>query len=291
MLYPYRLALEKTIPLSPSLVEASPTDRLLRLVCSVSDLFSTQPFPLYKDGRPTLLLLYRDVAYSWKDLADSFGDTIAAVSDHWPLSLYGTTGDRETGQLTIRREGGRGIIRLHSVSGRPFDSMEGLCLQLETESADTASSLAQVCSQLSPQAPLAALSRKLEPFLTGCSLLPTTGSAFCYLAWSEAEKPALLGLLSAAQKEQLWQTFLADGVQPLEFDWLWDAYCSGEAPHLLEWEMALRVVLEELGFSIQRQEGFFQVTDAQGQILRFDLVKGGPAEKIFLKLLFPLDWK
>ena len=55
--------------------------------------------------------------------------------------------------------------------------------------------------------------------------------------------------------------------------------------------MALRVVLEELGFSIQRQEGFFQVTDAQGQILRFDLVKGGPAEKIFLKLLFPLDWK
>lgn len=82
MLYPYRLALEKTFPLSPSLVEASPTDRLLRLVCSVSDLFSTQPFPLYKDGRPTLLLLYRDVAYSWKDLADSFGDTIAAVSDH-----------------------------------------------------------------------------------------------------------------------------------------------------------------------------------------------------------------
>lgn len=78
-------------------MEASPTDRLLRLVCSVSDLFSTQPFPLYKDGRPTLLLLYRDVAYSWKDLADSFGDTIAAVSDHWPLSLYGTTGDRETG--------------------------------------------------------------------------------------------------------------------------------------------------------------------------------------------------
>ena len=49
MLYPYRLALEKTFPLSPSLVEASPTDRLLRLVCSVSDLFSTQPFPLYKD--------------------------------------------------------------------------------------------------------------------------------------------------------------------------------------------------------------------------------------------------
>ena len=34
MLYPYRLALEKTFPLSPSLVEASPTDRLLRLVCS-----------------------------------------------------------------------------------------------------------------------------------------------------------------------------------------------------------------------------------------------------------------
>lgn len=109
MLYPYRLALEKTFPLSPSLVEASPTDRLLRLVCSVSDLFSTQALPLVtRTGRPTLLLLYRDVAYSWKDLADSFGDTIAAVSDHWPLSLYGTTGDRETGQLTIRAGGGPG---------------------------------------------------------------------------------------------------------------------------------------------------------------------------------------
>ncbi len=54
----------------------------------------------------------------------------------------------------------------------------------------------------------------------------------------------------------------------------------GEAPHLLEWEMALRV-LEELGFSIQRQR-VFQVTDAQGQILRFDLVRAA-RRKNFLK--------
>lgn len=289
MLYPYRLALEKALPSQP--VPGRPADLFLQLVYSVNETFSSRPFPLWEEGSPALLLLYRDVAYTWRDIADSFGDAVAAISARWPLFFYGTTGDRETAQLSIQREGERTVLRLHSVSGRPFEGMEGLCLRLETDSPAAAASLGKLSTQLSLQLPMAAVPRQYEGFLQGCSTLPTAGSAFLYLAWAEVDKPTLLGQLSPAQKKQLWRTFLADGVQPLEFDWLWDAYGAGQAPQLLEWEMALRIVLEELGFTVCRREDFFQVADSRGRLLRFDLVKGGPAEKIFLKLLFPLDSK
>ena len=259
MLYPYRLALEKgpshfRRPLAGGLPHRPVCSRL---VCSVSGFVLHPALPLYRTGGPPSCCstgMRPILGRTWR------------IPSATPLPRFPTTGrcpsygdNRRPGDGPTDHPAGEGpgIIRLHSVSGRPFDSMEGLCLQLETESADTASSLAQVCSNF-PQAPLAALlpgswnlSSQDVPFF------PPQGSAFCYLAWSEAEKPALLGLLSRRPEgTALANVFSRRGAASLEFDWLWDAYCLGEAPHLLEWEMALRVVLEELGFFHPAARGF-----------------------------------
>ena len=56
-----------------------------------------------------------------------------------------------------------------------------------------------------------------------------------------------LEALSARQKEALWRGFLQDGTQPMEFQWLWDAYREGAVDSLLEWELTLQLTLEALG--------------------------------------------
>ena len=50
-----------------------------------------------------------------------------------------------------------------------------------------------------------------------------------------------LEALSARQKEALWRGFLQDGTQPMEFQWLWDAYREGAVGSLLEWELTLQL--------------------------------------------------
>ena len=96
-----------------------------------------------------------------------------------------------------------------------------------------------------------------------------------------------LEALTARQKEALWRGFLQDGTQPMEFQWLWDAYREGAVDSLLEWELTLQLTLEALGFAVVNGAG--RLTGPDGSARSFDLIRGGPAEKLFLKILFPLD--
>ena len=120
--------------------------------------------------------------------------------------------------------------------------------------------------------------------------MPTEGSAFTYFSWfPEISSSQCLYALLAEHKMQLWQSFLADRQQPKEFDWLWDHYYFEGSHFLLEWELALRMVLERLRFQVERTEHNYRVLDGSGQECHFDFTRGGCAEKVFLKLLFPVD--
>lgn len=88
-----------------------------------------------------------------------------------------------------------------------------------------------------------------------------TGSRYAYLAWEEdAGVLDALEALTARQKEALWRGFLQDGTQPMEFQWLWDAYREGAVDSLLEWELTLQLTLEALGFAVVNGAGRFTVT-------------------------------
>lgn len=51
------------------------------------------------------------------------------------------------------------------------------------------------------------------------------------------------------------------------------------------------MVLEKLCFHVERGERSYRLADGSGRERRFDFIQGGPAEKVFLKLLFPVDDK
>ena len=104
-----------------------------------------------------------------------------------------------------------------------------------------------------------------------------------------SELKAKVTALTAEHKALLWESFLADGQQPLEFAWLWEIYYTDQTRWLLEWELALDMVLDQLSFQVNRDTNSFCLLDGTGRERRFDFTRGGPAEKLFLKLLFPLD--
>ena len=64
---------------------------------------------------------------------------------------------------------------------------------------------------------------------------------------------------------------------------------SGKWKLRILWELTLQLTLEALGFAVVNGAGRFTVTGPDGSARSFDLIRGGPAEKLFLKILFPLD--
>ena len=293
MLYPLRLVSEDKLSLSPAPEALTPAARFLRLMYLISELFDESPAVLYIPGGSTLTLLYRNVAYTYRDILDAAGPEAAALAGAASLRFSGTTAaNRETAELTLRVEDGGVTACRRSLSGEEFDQLSGLGIQVDWEDVDMAAHLAAIAAGLPHDAPCGVFDPEEKEFLRGSGLLvPTSRSLFAYFAWESVPPRQFLLFLSLKQKAELWYCFLKDRWQPLEFEWLWESYSDGEPIYLLEWELALRVVLEDLGFRLERDDARFQVLDGAGEVRRFDFAKGGAAEKLFLKLLFPLNTK
>ena len=282
--------LESGEPIPRGLYGWAPADLLLQVVAYANTLAEGEPSILYDRGEASFQVLYRGTPWLWRDLAEACGDAAAVVSATWPLTFSGGTEDRETVQLTFRAdEGGARTTAMHAFSGKAAEELEGLGIQVDARDSEAAFHLAELCGQVSRCRGIA--SRRIhESFLAGSQLLiDTPGSAYLYLSWEKQERWNLLRYLSLGQEEQLWHTFLAEQVQPLEFEWLWSAYQAGKPLLLLEWSVTLHRTLKALGFHVRQQAACFEVTDTKNNPRRFDLIQGGPAEKVLLKLLFPLD--
>lgn len=288
MLYPVRLIAQEPFGTINSNHRLLPSACFLETVHTLNILFDRTPAVLLPPSGKTTTLLYRDVTYLWRDIAQQVG-----MLGAWgPLGFFGTTQARETVELTFHLEGADLVARRSSASGREHDHLQGLGLRMEWRDRETAEQMAALAAAVPDRTSCCAVLGHKQGDLEESGLLrPTPGSLFAYLAWEPVSPLELLQSLTAAHKVQLWRTLLEDGRQPLEFQWFWKSYYAQDALFLLEWELALEIVLEELDFQVERAERFFRMTGPDGRERRFDFTRGGPAEKLFLKMLFPTDTK
>lgn len=293
MRYPFQVIKEWQIPLTPLPKTYPATAAFLELMVTLDELFDEFPAVLRLPEGTALTLLYRDVVYSDQDILNSVGGLACHISETCSLTFYGTTEHRETAEMTVRPGSSpkKGRVLTRSLSGRPIRRLQGLGVRLDLGDRDAADHLTVMARALAASGgPWGVVSRQHEAFVHKCGLLQhTQGNLFSYFAWENARPQQLLTALTAEHKALLWESFLADGQQPLEFAWLWEIYYTDQTRWLLEWELALDMVLDQLSFQVNRDTNSFCLLDGTGRERRFDFTRGGPAEKLFLKLLFPLD--
>ena len=122
--------------------------------------------------------------FPWRDLAEVCGGALAGLAGLWPVTVYGTTARRETGELRAAvRADGAAVIRLRSVSGRPFDQLTGLCLRVEMDTPARAATWAALCAGSARTRSSAALEPAQAAALgDGLPVRRPTGSRYAYLA-------------------------------------------------------------------------------------------------------------
>ena len=184
---------------------------------------------------------------------------------------------------------GATVIRLRSVSGRPFDSsLTGLCLWVEMDTG-LRRRLGRPVRRGAPRtrpgrpepAQAAALGMALVRRPTGSRTLTWPGrrTPVCWDALEAPHGPAEGGAVRG---------FLQDGPSP------WNSSGCG-TPTGGGGGLPAGVGAHppahpgSPGLRGGQRAGRFTVTGPDGSACSFDLIRGGPAEKLFLKILFPLD--
>lgn len=115
-------------------------------------------------------------------------------------------------------------------------------------------------------------------------------TCYCYGNLSEdQEQQDYLDVLSFPQKVGLWLQFLENGIDYEEFAWIYDRIFAQELNDRIEWELAVYAALNQLEYALKISESEFELYDGSGERRYFSFNSEQNAQRVFLKLLFPLN--
>ena len=294
MQYRYDTTIERTVYPATEVDDASAAWLTLCLAEMLDDWFGQMHRTLYREGDAQLQLGYQAISFPTADYAENYGPLVMQINTSWPLQSFGTARNGELVGISFSPEKKKLRMSQHSTSGTWYESLDGLYLNLQFPDAASARCLAILLQAAETGQPVVALPWKDAAFLESQQLAsPDRTLSYCYVALHGEEQPdplACLTGLTLEQKQSLWQLFLEGKAYPPEFEWLWDQLSeSAPPPDWTEWSLALYQVLDRLHFHFVCSGSQFELQDGDGKRLYFSVDHNTGAERVLMKVLFPLN--
>ncbi len=282
-----------------------------RTATQETDLF--QPLPPLKGIALLLLALIRDMRskpqiYSlpresslWIFFPDScivtdnffedYGLLMGHLSKTYPVIVRGIVENLEEGELEAAfREKGL-EFRKYNCSGKDYANLFDICLTFQIQQADELQFALEMVAAIDEMDRCIAVDRRWEDLPNVAAILePDDLSYYRYILLEDSTDLTqdYLACLTVNQIVALWYKYLEDGISSLEFDWLYDQLEQQDAARLFQWELGLHIALSQLQIQIDYRAEGFTITNAVGNKMRFDFSSSLAAEKLFLKILFPV---
>ena len=275
--------------------KGNPTARdLFELLYQISQWIQTPPqiSRSEKTQADTVYLWFDDVAFAEDDFWQIFGECLARLRTRWRIDLFGTAGpSQETVWLSLQEEDHRLYAVQKTLSGRPADTIESLCLKIQCASCEQAEILYALAAAANWESGVAALDWKYGPFLQKEALaMPTQNSCFCYGGlFEDAGCEDALQALDFEKKIALWSGFLKYGFDYTEFEWLYQTISENDVSNRIEWELSLHTAMQDLKYTVKVSPSDFELRDGYGSRRYYSFNSTSCAERTFLKMLFPLN--
>lgn len=245
-----------------------------------------------QDNKGIIYLLFRDFAFSGYDFWQIFGPYFYLVNSRWKLDVFGTSyPSQETVWLTMEERDGHHYGVQNTVSGNETETIHSLCLRMECESSEQADMLERLFGSADWQKGIIVADWKYHDFFAKEKIENHwENSCFCYgRVYEDALPEDYLHALTFVQKTALWIGFLRDGFDYKEFEWLYRMILENAVENRIEWELALHMAMQELGYMIQVSEHEFELYNAWSERKYLNFDSRQYAQMSLLKILFPIN--
>lgn len=267
---------------------------LLQFLCDLCTWAQATPVTnvgIKKDAH-SLYILFRNFAFSEQDFWQTFGGYLIALRPKWKIGIFGTElSSQETAALLLDQQNGKFYAVQKTISGRYADSIRSLCLRIECTDAEDAAMVNLLCQHMDWQRGILVADWDLrEAFKQEHIPWLHQSTCYCYGNLSEdQEQQDYLDVLSFPQKVGLWLQFLENRFDYEEFAWLYNRISAQELNDRIEWELAVYAALNQLEYALKISKSEFELYDGSGERRYFSFNSEQNAQRVFLKLLFPLN--
>ena len=267
---------------------------LLQFLCNLCTWAQATPVTsvgIKKDAH-SLYILFRNFAFSEQDFWQTFGGYLIALRPKWKIGIFGTElSSQETVALLLDQQNWKFYAVQKTISGRYADSIRSLCLRIECANTEDAAMVNLLCQHMDWQSGILVADWDLrEAFKQEHIPWLHQSTCYCYGNLSEdQEQQDYLDVLSFPQKVGLWLQFLENRFDYEEFAWLYNRISAQELNDRIEWELAVYAALNQLEYALKISKSEFELYDGSGERRYFSFNSEQNAQRVFLKLLFPLN--
>lgn len=267
---------------------------LFGFLYQISQWFQTSPLAYrHGDGKAnTVYVWFNDVAFAEEDFWQMFGMYLVLLRTRWKIDIFGTEdSSQETVWLTLEEANHHNYGVQKTLSGRPVDTIQSLCLRIQCLSSEQSEILYALVVATNWKNGTIALDWKYGSFLLEENLaMPAQNSCFCYgNVCEDMNLEDTLQVLTFQQKIILWTGFLKNGFDYAEFEWLYNTISEDAVSNRIEWELSLHTAMQNLKYTLQVSPNDFELYDGHGDRRYFSFNSTSYAERAFLKILFPLN--
>ena len=260
----------------------------------MSQWIQTVPFAYRHGDEETgaFYVWFDDVIFSEDDFWQEFGKYLVLLRPRWKIDIFGTAEkSQETVRLTLHEESGHIYAVQKTLSGRPADTIQSLCLRIQCLSSEQAETLYTLVAATDWKNGTVVSDWKYGSFLSEEHIsMPTQNSCFCYGSiFEDMSLAEALQSLTFQQKIILWTGFLKNGFDYEEFEWLYNIISNDIVLNRIEWELSLNAAMQNLKYGIKVSPNNFELHDGNGDRRCFSFNSTSYAERAFLKILFPLN--
>lgn len=224
---------------------------------------------------------------------EEYAGIAAFVSQQYPVWAMGTVRGKESAEIEIRccEQDNMLEITKSNISGENFASFTDLCLRVQMDDADERQEMVSLLSNLSAHQSYLAVHRcpltkvwfaaypDWEPYPFYQYLPLPGGNTDTREFWRDT---------TVEQRKELWLQLLREQASMPEFEYVLDALRQDNLTDFFQWELALRQALSEANVDISFLQGEFRMTDSAGKRLLFSYANGTAAERLLLKIIFPV---
>lgn len=272
-----------------SFAEISPIKKIVWLVSRWCEAFNSAPTLHAMENSPTLCVLFENSGFDCDEFSAEYGEVIASIEKKYPVCICGMLRDLEMGEVTAYSDDDGIWYKKSAVSGRNFDVLSCVYIKIALTTQEELRFLMLLLSDCAKNniAFPRRFSHLLNPEEYGGE---EEATHFLYLSL-DSEEPfpeTLSQTLSVSQLTELWAIFLREGTEVGEFDMLYEQIKQHRAPDLLRLELSLQMAVDALGIVVTNDASGFMVRGEGDRRIRMDYHSKSSAEKLFLKILFPI---
>lgn len=260
----------------------------------VQDWLQVSPVicPGHGEERRVLYILFRDVAFSDDDFLQKFGGFWASFLPRWKIDIFGTSFTQETVLLCLEKSEGHFCMVQKTLSGKSVEMIQSFCVRIECATSEEVLDLNTLFESISWDKGIAVIDWKYSNFLAKEKIpILYQNSCYCYgQIFNDVQPVDCLQSLNFMQKIEMWASFLNEGFDHVEFEWLYHEISENILMNRIEWELSLHTATKDLGYTIKISVHGFELYDGQRRRRYFNFNSLQYAERVFLKILFPINF-